>query len=119
MAKYASKDVGFALIGSYSMLGATSTFDDAVSLKLNETYSLGESDETYWSSGAKQTEITQEGWFDDVVLGWHNAFVNLDTTALPMTIAPHGNTINTPASPAEGTAIDIYSSVQRVGYTVQ
>lgn len=119
MAKYSSKDVGFALIGSYSMLGATSKFEDTVTLKLNETPALGETDESYWSGGAKQTEIVQEGWFDDVVLGWHNAFVNLDTVGLPMTIAPHGNAINVPSSPAAGTEIDIYQSVQRVGYTVQ
>lgn len=119
MAKYSSKDVGFALLGSYSMLGATSKFDDTVTLKLNETYALGESDEMYWSSGAKQTEIVQEGWFDDAVLGWHNAFVNLDVVALPMTIAPHGNAINVPAAPAAGTSIDIYQSMARVGYTVQ
>jgi len=119
MAKYDSSQVGFALLGSYSMLGATSKFDDAVTLKLNETYALGETDESFWSSGAKQTEVTQEGWFDDVALGWHNAFVDLPVVALPMTIAPHGNVINRPASPAAGTSIDIYQSVQRVGYTVQ
>lgn len=119
MAKYDSSQVGFALLGSYSMLGATSKFDDAVTLKLNETYALGETDESFWSGGAKQTEITQEGWFDDAVLGWHNAFIDLPVVGLPMTIAPHGNVINRPASPAEGTAIDIYQSVQRVGYTVQ
>jgi hypothetical protein len=119
MAKYASKDVGFALLGSYSMLGATSKFDDSVELVLNETYALGETDESFWSSGAKKTEIVQEGWFDDVVLGWHNAFVDLNVTPLPMTIAPHGNVINIPAAPAAGTEIDIYQSMARVGYTVQ
>jgi len=119
MAKYSSAEVGFALLGSYSMLGATSKFDDAVTLKLNETDVLGQVDENLWSGGAKQTEIVQEGWFDDEVLGWHNAFVGLSTTGLPMTIAPHGNVINTPSSPAAGTAIDIYESVQRVGYTIQ
>lgn len=114
MAKFSSKDVGFALIGSYSILGAISTFDDAVTLKLNETYALGETDESFWSSGAKQTEITQEGWYDDAVGSLHQAFVgasSLPVLALPLSVAPHGN--------ANAARFDCYPSVQRVGYTVQ
>lgn len=114
MAKFSSKDVGFALLGPYSILGAISKFDDAVTLKLNETYALGETDESYWSSGAKNTEITQEGWYDDAVGQLHQAFVgtsSLPILGLPLSIAPHGNT--------NAARIDTYPSVQRVGYTVQ
>lgn len=116
MAKYSSKDVGMFLLGSYSMLGAVSKIEDTVTLKLNETYSLGEADESYWSSGAKQTEVTQEGWFDDATGSVHSAFVGLSNVALPMSLTPHGNTV---APAGSGTLQDIYPSVQRVGYTVQ
>jgi len=119
MAKYSSKDVGFMLLGSYSVLAAVSSIEDSVTLKLNETYSLGEADESFWSGGAKQTEIVQEGWYDDAVGNLHQAMTDLSTVELPMTIAIHGNAINMPASPVAGTEIDIYQSVQRVGYTVQ
>jgi len=117
MAKYSSKDVGFMLLGSYSVLAAVSSIEDTVTLKLNETYALGEDDESFWSGGAKQTEIVQEGWYDDAVGNLHQAMTDLSTVALPMTIAPFGNAIN--VVPTSGTEIDIYQSVQRVGYTVQ
>jgi len=111
MSKYASKDVGFMLLGGYSVLGATSKIEDTVSLNLNETPALGEADESYWSSGAKKTEVTQDGWFDDSVGSIHDSLVGLPVTALPMSIAPHGN--------VKGRMFDGYPSVQRVGYTKQ
>jgi len=110
MSKYSSKDVGFFLLGGYSLLGSTSKIEDTVELKLTETYVLGDADEAYWSSGAKKTDVTQEGWFDDATNSVHEAFKSLPVLALPMTIAPHGNT--------GGAVIDIYQSVQRVGYDV-
>lgn len=114
MAKFSSKDVGFALIGPYNILGAISKFDDSVELVLNETYALGETDESFWSSGAKKTEIVQEGWYDDAVGQLHQAFVgtsSLPILAFPLSIAPHGN--------VNAARFDAYPSVQRVGYTVQ
>ena len=111
MAKYSSKDVGFFLLGGYSLLGSTSKIEDVVELKLNETYVLGDADEAYWSSGAKKTDVTQDGWFDDATNSVHEAFKTLPVLALPMSIAPHGNT--------NGAAVDLYPSVQRVGYDVQ
>jgi len=116
MAKYSSKDVGFFLLGSYSLLGSTTKIEDTVELKLTETYVLGDADEAYWSSGAKKTDVTQDGWFDDAAGSVHAAFSGLSTVALPMTIAFQGNTVATTGS---GTPVDIYQSVQRVGYDVQ
>jgi len=111
MAKFASKDVGFHVLGSYSLLGSDSKFEDTVELKLNETPALGEEDESFWSSGARKTTIEQEGWFDDGVGSSHEAFKELSDVSLPMSIAPHGN--------VAGTRMDCYESVDRVGYTVQ
>lgn len=111
MAKYGSDQVGFMLLGSYSMLGSTSKLEDTVELKLSQTDVLGTSDEQWWSSGARKTDLTQDGWFDDASNGHHEAFKGLPTTHLPLTIAPHGN--------AGGLAIDMYPSVGRVNYTVQ
>jgi hypothetical protein len=111
MGKYSSKDVGFLLLGGYNILGATSKIEDTVSLKLTETPVLGESDEGWWSSGAKMTEITQDGWFDDSVGSIHDSLVNLPVTALPLSFAPLGG--------ANGAKCDVYPSVQRVGYTRQ
>jgi len=111
MAKYSSADVGFHLLGGYSLLGTDTKYDDAVELRLNDTSVLGQADEIYWSSGAKKTEITQEGWYDSAVGSVHNAFNDLPVTALPMSVAPHGN--------VNGRAIDCYQSVQRIGWTVQ
>jgi hypothetical protein len=111
MSKYSSKDVGFFLLGGFSILGAVSTIEDTVELKLNETPALGEADESYWSSGARKTTVTQDGWFDDSAGSIHDAFVGLSSVALPMSIAPHGNT--------KGLQMDCYQSVQRVNYTVQ
>lgn len=111
MAKYSSKDCGFHLLGGYSLLGADSKIEDVVELKLGETYALGDADEAYWSSGAKKTTVTQEGYFDDATNSVHEALKNLPVLALPMSIAPHGNT--------NAAAIDVYQSVQRVGYVKQ
>jgi len=111
MAKYSSKDCGFHLLGGYSMLGSDSKIEDVVELKLGEAYVLGDSDEAYWTSGAKKTTVTQEGYFDDATNGVHEALKDLPVLALPMSIAPHGNT--------NAAAIDVYQSVQRVGYTKQ
>jgi hypothetical protein len=111
MSKYSSKDVGFHLLGGYSLLGSDSKYDDTVELRLNETDVLGQADEVYWSSGAKKTDVVQEGWYDDAVGANHNAFNDLPVLALPMSIAPHGN--------VNAAAVDMYQSVQRVGWTVQ
>jgi len=111
MAKYSSKDVGFHLLGGYSLLGVDSKYDDAVELRLNETDTLGQADEEFWSSGAKKTEITQDGWYDDAVGSIHDAFRDVPVTAIPMSIAQHGN--------VNGRMFDSYQSVQRIGYTVQ
>lgn len=111
MAKYASKDVGFFLLGGYNLLGSTSKFDDTVELSLTESPALGESDEGWWSSGAKKTTIEQEGYFDDSTGASHEALVGLSTVALPMSFGTHGNTKN--------VKMDCYQSVQRVGYDVQ
>lgn len=111
MSVYASKDVGFFLLGGYSLLGSTSKIEDTVELKLSETYVLGDADEAYWSSGAKKTTVTQEGWFDDDVNSVHEALKDLPVLAVPMSIAPHGN--------VGGRVFEGYASVQRVGYTRQ
>lgn len=111
MAKYASSQVGFHLLGGYSLLGAESKYEDTVELNLGEAYVLGDANEAYWSSGQKKTTVTQEGYFDDAVNSVHEALKDLPVLALPMTIAPHGNT--------DLAEVDIYPSVQRVGYTRQ
>lgn len=111
MAKYASSQVGFMLLGGYSMLAMTSKIEDVVELKLGEAYVLGDADEGYWSSGQKKTTVTQEGYFDDVTNGIHEALKDLPVLALPLSIAPHGNT--------NAAQVDMYPSVQRVGYTRQ
>jgi len=111
VAKYSSAQCGFFLIGGYSLLATTSKIEDVVQLKLGETYVLGDADESLWSSGAKQTTVTQEGYFDDATNSIHEALKDLPVLALPMSIAPHGNT--------NAAAIDLYQSVQRVGYTRQ
>lgn len=111
MAKYSSVDVGFHLLGGYSLLGSDSKYEDTVELRLNETDVLGQQDEELWSSGAKKTEIVQEGWYDDDVASNHAAFKDLPITDIPMAIAQHGN--------VNGRMFDAYQSVQRIGYTVQ
>lgn len=111
MAKYDSSQVGFMLLGGYSMLGAVSKIEDTVELKLSETPVLGTADEDYFSSGARKTTVTQDGWFDDATNSIHEALKSLPSTALPLSIAPHGN--------VGGRKFDGYRSVQRVGYTVQ
>lgn len=110
MAKFSSKDVGFFLLGGYSILAATSKIEDTVELNMTETPVLGESDEGWWSSGAKKTTVEQDGWFDDSTGSIHEALVALPVTALPMSLAPKGNT--------NGLTFDGYQSVQRVGYDV-
>jgi hypothetical protein len=99
------------LLGGFTMLAMTSKIEDVVELKLGEAYVLGDADEAYWSSGARKTTVTQEGYFDDAVNGIHEALKDLSVVALPMSIAPHGN--------VNGRKIDIYQSVQRVGYVRQ
>lgn len=111
MAKYSSKDCGFHLLGGYSLLGSDSKIEDTVELKLGEAYVLGDSDEAYWSSGAKKTTVTQEGYFDDATNSVHEALKDLPVLALPMSISPHGN--------VNARKFDVYQSVQRVGYVRQ
>src|SRR5512137_1137758 len=100
MAKYPSSSVGFHLLGGYSLLGAESKYEDTVELNLGEAYVLGDADEAYWSSGQKKTTVTQEGYFDDATNSVHAALKDLPVLALPMTIAPHGNT--------DTASVDIY-----------
>lgn len=116
MAKYSSADVGWFLLGSYSFLGATSKIEDTVEMKLTQTDVLGMSDETWFSSGARKTDVTQDGWFDDAAGSVHSAFSGLSTVGLPMSIAPNGLV---PGPTSSGLPVDMYQSVQRVGYDVQ
>lgn len=111
MSVYKSSDVGFMLLNGYSILGSSTKIDESTELKLSDVTALGQSSESWDSSGTKKTVVTQEGYFDDASNGIHEALKSLPDGAAVMSIAPAGNT--------NASRVECYQSVYRVAYGVQ
>ncbi len=71
MGKYTGADVGFILVGGYSVLGAVTQFTDKITAQSEESHSLGTSWVERTFVGVRGGEWTQSGFFDDAA-GWVN-----------------------------------------------
>lgn len=65
MGKYTGADVGFILVGGYSILGAVTQFTDKLTAQAEESHALGSSWVEKTFVGVRSGEWTQNGFFDD------------------------------------------------------
>lgn len=86
-----SKDVGFLLIGGRSVLGAPLTnIGEEREHLLEEITGLGDAFDSWKPVGQRVFTLTQEGFYNDVTDGFHDALVAADPQVLMY--APVGNT---------------------------
>ena len=92
MAKKASPDVGFFLIGGRSVLGAPQTeITESRERVLEQTDGLGDSDDTWGDVGVSKFEMTQNGFYSSGSGSYHEALELANPQVLMY--APEGNAI--------------------------
>ena len=67
MAIRGSADVAFFLLGGYDILGTITQIDDRAEALLEETHALGDAWREQSFVGVRQSEISQDGFYDDVM----------------------------------------------------
>lgn len=65
MSNYGSADVGFILVGGYSLLGSVTALQDSVEAILDQLTALGDSWTKFGYTGLKKGALSQNGFFDD------------------------------------------------------
>jgi hypothetical protein len=93
MAVYSSKDVGFLLVGGYSLLGQTTTITEDLSTVLENTTSLGDAWHEFSPVGVSRASISQGGFFDDTADSVNTALVTLAGTSRVLSYTVEGNTV--------------------------
>lgn len=91
MARMSSADVGFLLAGGYSILGDVTMLEDEREAVIEDATVLGVAWEVPAYVGVKRWKLTQEGFYNDVVLGHNVAFVTPGSSKV-VAFAPEGNT---------------------------
>ena len=96
MAQFSSANVGFLMLGGYSLLGTVTTISDNVEAILQETTVLGDTWSKFTSVGVKKGALTQSGFFDDATGQIHDALkgTNIGSTRV-FVYNLEGNTIGT------------------------
>ncbi len=93
MANYSSKDVGFLLVGGYSLLGQTTTITEDLSTILENTTSLGDAWHEFSPVGVSRASLSQGGFFDDTADSVNTALVTLAGTSRVLSYGVEGNTV--------------------------
>ncbi len=73
MAKRGSVDVAFVLLGGRNIQGALTTFTAENEAVVEETTVLGNAWVQNMYAGLRSGKVSQDGFFDDAVGGWHEA----------------------------------------------
>ncbi len=73
MTKYGSDKVAWFLVAGLDVVGTLTEFEDSLEAKTEESHGLGDAWVENQYVGVKAAEITQQGFYDDVVGGLHDA----------------------------------------------
>ena len=76
MAARSSKDVAFALVGGYDVLGSLTDLEDTRVAVLERTDALGDAWEEHTFAGQRSATLTQSGFFDDAAFAANQALVS-------------------------------------------
>lgn len=93
MANYSSKDVGFVLLGPYSIHSDTTQLSDKIEALTDETTTLGDTWEECAAVGVSKASITQQGFFNDENDALHEALSELQGTSRVFSYSVEGNTV--------------------------
>lgn len=93
MSKYGSADVAFFLIGGYDLLGYQTDLNVKKEKLTEETHVLGGAWTKCDLTKLQQAEISQKGFYDDIVNGNNDALLANVGTALVLCLGVEGNTI--------------------------
>lgn len=92
MAKYNSAQAGPFMIGGYNLLGYQTAITDKIEAITEETHTLGDAWVENTFTGVKRWTLTQQGFYDDVANGNHDALeANLATNKV-LVFGVEGNT---------------------------
>lgn len=92
MPRYSSPDVGFLLIGGYSVLGDTTSLEDNREAMLEDATVLGSGWEEHANVGVKRYELTQQGFYNSDTDRSNALLVNTGTSRV-LSFAPEGNVL--------------------------
>lgn len=109
MAKYSSADMGFFLVGGYSILGAQTEITDRVEKPTEETTVLGDAWEQNAQTGIRKGMLAQKGFYDDAADG-NNAAL-LATDPRPAALGFKGNTAGLKFAGFAGTVVAMYHRI--------
>lgn len=109
MARRGSPDVAFFLIGGQSVLGALTEVEDSIEAVVEEGAVLGDLWTAPAFTGLRMAGITQDGFYDDVAGGVHDALSSGPGTARVLCYGPAGT--------ATGAYFQGWESAMEVKYT--
>lgn len=115
MAKRSSADVGFLLVGQYSLLGQATRLEHRLQALTADTTTLGQSWIEHTYVGLRRAELDQDGWFDDATASSHEALVALPSAPRVVSYAPAGNAVGLPCVIAAGLVQVNYTRVVERG----
>lgn len=94
MANYGSPQVGFFLLGGYSLLGETTAISPIRKRSiLQETQTLGDTWPEPKAVGVREGYFTAKGWYNDDAVSINESVLANMSTSRVACIAPEGNTI--------------------------
>lgn len=93
MTKYGSADIGFFLVGGYSLLGYQTDLNVKKSKVTEQDDTLGDSWEEHGLVGLERAEISQNGFYDDESKGNNEALLADVGTSRVLCLGHEGNVI--------------------------
>lgn len=92
MGKYGSKDVGFFLVGGYSILGVMTELSDDKEALFEETHTLGDSWVEQDYVGLRRMKLEQKGFYDDSAGSVNTALATNEGSDRVLCYGVEGNT---------------------------
>lgn len=93
MANYGSADVGFLLVGGYSVLGTATKLEDNLENVQELTHVLGDAWEETSSVGVNKYELSEEGFYDDAAASINEALNGNEGASRVLCFGHEGNVI--------------------------
>lgn len=112
MTKYGSADVGFLLVGGYSVLGHQTQLEDMIEALMEDTTVLGSAWEESDFVGVKRYTINQRGFYDTATAS-NNELLAVPGTSRVLCFSPEGNVLGAPCIGNGVVQVDYVRQIQR------
>ena len=93
MSTYGPDDVGFILLGGYSLLGDSVEIRDKIEALTDDAHSLGDTWQEHAAVGLMRSEVSQKGYFNDTTNAIHTALNGNQGISSVFSYGVEGNTL--------------------------